>query len=96
MKEGTHIMSNLPEMVTPIQGTTWLSAVLELWLTLSLSLPTATDFPDEPQGNHSPPGCLKHTQLLQEMELKPSDRLFIISPHFGTPKRINVTTQTSL
>lgn len=55
---------------------------------------SATDFPNEPRGKPSPPGCPKHScdnQLLQGMELKPTDHPFIISPHFGTPKRKDVT-----
>lgn len=89
MEEDIHFKSNFPKMVIPTQGMAQHSAraVVDLGSPRS----STTDFLDEPQGNHSPPGCPKHScnnWLLQELELKPTDHHLIISPHFDTLKRI--------
>lgn len=96
MKKDTDLTSDLPDMVTPIQGTTCLSAVLELWLTLSLFSSQLQTFQMNLRETTHPAGRLKHTYLLQETELKHTDHHFIISPHFGTLKRIKGTIQTIL
>lgn len=73
MEEDIHFKSNFPEMVIPTQG----MAQHSTGAVVDLSAPpgSITHFLDEPQGNHSPPGCPKHGRsnwLLQELKLKPT------------------------
>lgn len=91
MKEDNHFMSDLPEMVTHIQRTAQLSAALQLELWLSSALPVALPqtFWVKLRETTHPPGCP------QEMELKPTDHNFIISLHFGSLKKINMTKTCS-
>lgn len=89
MEEDFHFMSNFPETVISTQGMAQHSA----GAVADLGSPcgSTTDFLDEPQGNHSPPGCPKrgcNNWLLQELKVQPTDLHLIILSHFGTLKRI--------
>lgn len=94
MEEDFHFKSNLPETVISTQGMAQHSA----GAVVDLGSPcgSTTDFLDESQGNHSPPGCPKHgcnNWLLQELKLQPTDLHLIILPHFSTLKRIKNMTK---